>query len=350
MVINPINQGTIANFGVPIMPGTTGKEKKKTDNSDRIRCIQQGGTWDEATKTCSLPGFEYSANPENVKIAKTEGTEPQKAQLTTPETFTNPQNQRASGITLPDGRTFLGLSPEEVNAVALGEQARIARPEGTNPVGTAQGQVNQAFQAQQMQGQVGQFGELPINPTGLNYGEAATTGIINAIPKALNYAVLGAGAGAAGGAFAGGIGAAPGAVIGAVGGFVSGIASSMVSNLKSQRTDTTNAQKRVLDEGKQTMKDWATLAAADPANREYYLSQYNKVSAQINQAYRQMKLDTSRDVAKFETALPDLAEFEAFYSTGGERDTLDLEMRNALLSPASVEYQMLELANRRYKQ
>jgi hypothetical protein len=63
-----------------------------------------------------------------------------------------------------------------------------------------------------------------------------------------------------------------------------------------------------------------------------------------------MKLDTNRDVAKFETALPDLAEFEAFYSAGGERDTLDLDMQNALLSPVSAEYKILELAQRRQKQ
>ena len=125
------------------------------------------------------------------------------------------------------------------------------------------------------------------------------------------------------------------------------MASSMTSNLASQRRDTTTAQQRVLDEGKQTMKDWATLAEADPTNKAKYLAEYNKVSAQIDQAYRQMKLDTTRDVAKFETALPNLAEFEAFYAAGGERDTLDIEMRNALLTPSNVEYNVIELANRR---
>jgi len=143
------------------------------------------------------------------------------------------------------------------------------------------------------------------------------------------------------------IGAGGGAIIGGAIGFIAGITGGMISNMKSQRTDTTTAQQRILDEGKQTMKDWATMAKADPANRMFYLSEYNKVSSQIHQAYRQMKLDTSQDLAKFETALPNLAEFEAFYSPGGERDALDIEMQSALQAVAPENYEMLELSYRR---
>ena len=90
-----------------------------------------------------------------------------------------------------------------------------------------------------------------------------------------------------------------------------------------------------------------TIDVDDPANKAQYLAEYNKVSSQIDAAYRQMKLDTSRDAAKFETALPNLAEFESFYAEGGERDTLDIEMRNALLTVSPENYNMLELSNRR---
>ena len=108
--------------------------------------------------------------------------------------------------------------------------------------------------------------------------------------------------------------------------------------------------KRVLDEGNQTLQDWVTLARSDPANKAFYLAQYNKQLAQIDQAHRQMKLDTSRDLAKFETALPNLAEFDSFYSVGGERDALNEEMRNALLTVSPENYNMLELAHRRQQQ
>jgi len=205
------------------------------------------------------------------------------------------------------------------------------------------------FEAQQLAGQVGQFQQLGVEPTGLDVGQAATQGIVWAIPRALSFAATGAAAGALGGSAFAGVGAVPGAIIGAVGGFVSGITSSMISNFKSQRTDTTNAQKRVLVEGKQNLNDWATLAAADPANRSLYIKNFNQQLALIDQAYRQMKLDTSRDVAKFETALPDLAEFEAFYMAQGERDYLVAKMYQSLgvMQDPDFSYQMQELANRR---
>lgn len=206
------------------------------------------------------------------------------------------------------------------------------------------------FEAQQLAGQVGQFQQLGVEPTGLDVGQAATQGIVGAIPKALGFAATGAAAGALGGtAVLPGVGTAGGAAIGAVAGFVSGLASSMISNFKSQRTDTTNAQKRVLDEGKQNLNDWATLAAADPANRALYIKNFNQQLALIDQAYRQMKLDTSRDVAKFETALPDLAEFEAFYMAQGERDFIVAKMYQSLgvMQDPDYSYQMQELATRR---
>ena len=128
---------------------------------------------------------------------------------------------------------------------------------------------------------------------------------------------------------------------------MAGITGGMISDLKGQRADTTTAQQRILDEGKQTMKDWASWAEADPANKEKYLAEFNKVASQIHQAYRQMKLDTQQDLVKFETALPNLAEFEAFYAAGGERDELVNDMKVSLTAPANIDNTILQLAYRR---
>lgn len=239
----------------------------------------------------------------------------------------------------------------------LYEQAKRRAFNSTTSTGSTEqlmAEQQAQFEAQQLAGQVGQFGQMGIEPTGLNMGEAATSGIVGAIPRALSYAATGFAVGGAAGTKVSGtpITAAGGAVIGAVGGFVSGLASSIIGNFKSQRTDTTNAQKRVLDEGKQNLNDWATLAASDPANRSLYVANFNQQLALIDQAYRQMKLDTSRDVAKFETALPDLAEFEAFYMAQGERDFLVTRMYQSLgvMQDPDYSYQMQELANRRLSQ
>lgn len=301
------------------------------------KCAEDGGKWDEQLKICifAQPGPETQV-------------ETPRAEATTPETFTDPRTGRASGITLADGRTFLGVSAEDVEALAAGERERLARPEGTAPVGTAQAASDVAFRGEQLAEQVGQFGQLGVEPTGFDTVEAVTAGIVGAIPRALGLAATGAAVGAAGGtAVLPGVGTAGGAAIGAAAGFVSGLASSAISNLKSQRSDTTTSQQRVLDEGKQVLQDLASDAAADPTNSAKYLADFNLALGQIDQAYRQMKLDTSRDVGKFETALPNLAEFETFYASGQERDVLVNRMQISLRNPQPIEYNILEQSFRR---
>jgi len=337
---------------------TAGLQQQGEEEIAKAKCLGEGGRWDEKNKVCIFPEDElglprFPRKDFFTQSFPEEDKGPSKAPGTL-EGFTDVETGRTTGLTLPDGRTFLGLSRDEVAQISGAFQKR-GLPEGLPRVGTAQEQVNRGFEAEQLRGQVGQFGQLPVSPTRLDFGEATTVGIINSIPRALSFAatgalaggVVGGTAGAAAAPITGGLSIPAGAALGAVGGFIDGLTSSMISNLKSQRSDTTTAQQRVLDEGKQTMKDWATLAEADPANKAFYLAQYNKVASQIDQSYRQMKLDTNRDVCKFESAIPNLAEFEAFYAPGGDIDTLDQEMRNALLSPVSPEYKMLELAQRR---
>ncbi len=95
------------------------KAQQDPNLSERLSCEAKGGKWDPVALKCILPTSEVKPS-------------------TALETFTDPRTGRASGITLPDGRTFLGLSSEDVERIAAGEQARVSRPEGTAPVGTSQ--------------------------------------------------------------------------------------------------------------------------------------------------------------------------------------------------------------------
>lgn len=300
------------------------------------QCRLDGGRWDEATQRCIFPPKEEEVIPEQERDVKLSDEEkanlPAGANVIT-DIFGNERIQTREEANKAKGTAELGVdstSKEDIQARAA------ARREGAA-----------------LAGQVGEFGQLGIGATPLDFEQAAISATISSIPAAIRLgATAGLGIGALGGTavFPGigtTVGATAGAAIGAGAGFIAGIVGGMTSNLASQRRDNTTAQQRTLDEGKQTMKDWATLATNDPANKARYLAEYNKVSAQINQAYRQMKLDTSEDVAKFETALPNLAEFESFYAAGGERDALDVEMRNALTSISPENYEMLELAHRR---
>ncbi len=321
-------------FKPPVF-GTAGTIPQIPETSPKDACEAKGGTWDELTQTC-LPAFK----PPEEKV------KPQKVKPTAPEVG-EIQGTAKQVVRLPDGREFFGLNKDEV-AQLVASETKPDIPLGAQPAGTAQRRAEERARGEQLAGQVGEFGQLGVSPTGLEFGEAATTGIVASIPSALRLAATGAGIGLVGGAtVAGPIGAGAGAAIGAVAGFVSGIASGMIGSFKSQRTDTTTSQQRVLDEGKQTLMDWVTLARSDPSNKAFYLAQYNKQLAQINQAHRQMKLDTSRDLAKFETALPNLAEFNSFYSIGGERDALNEEMRIALTTVSPEGYDMLALTERR---
>lgn len=360
------------------------KEQTRTPSTElaesiqRQECIASGGRWDSVRKICipqetvsreirtkeGLPsGVEETKRDVRIDIKKAlekkQISEPkQEFNPTKPETITD-EKGNITGLILPDGRELLGLSEEDVNAILKNFDnipAQVAQ-KGILPVGSQRRQEELRQQSAQLAGQVGQFGQLGISPTGFDFGEAATTGLVSAIPRALSLGATGALAGAALGGKAG-AGAAPitggvslggGVAIGAIGGFVSGIIGAMSSNLKSQRTDTTTAQQRVLDEGKQNLQDWATLAGTDPANRAVYVANFNKQLALIDQAYRQMKLDTSRDIAKYETALPNLAEFESFYSVNGERDFLVADMQVNLAKPIDPEliYRMQELSQRR---
>jgi len=240
------------------------------------------------------------------------------------------------------------VSKEEFKSAK--EEAKILS-EGGRRIPSPEEQARAAELGQQV-GQIDPTTGLTETPRDL--GEAAAAGITSAIPRALSLAVTagggafaGAKIGVLGGAAAGPGGALAAGAIGAAAGFVAGITSGIISNMRSQRTDNTNAQKRVLDEGKQTLNDWVTLARADPGNRAFYLTQFNIQLSLIQQAHTQMIIDTRGDLFKFENAVPDLAEFEAFYSVGGERDFVVNEMRVALGAPSSVEFDFLSLAQRR---
>ena len=304
------------------------------------KCEARGGIWNEERQVCILPKKEEAQPLEVPKVTPT-----------TPEVFRDQQGE-LSGIVKGE-QTFLGLSPAEVNQIAQRNLEKTQLPAGTAPVGTAQAAATQQALGQQLAGQVGQIQpSTGITPTGADVGAAFTQGVIGSIPSAIRQAgTFAVGAAVIGGAAtapAGGLGAIPAAAIGAAVGFVSGITQGMISEMRGQRTDNTNAQQRVLDEGKQTLKDWSTLAKADPANREFYLSQFNIQLQQIQDAHVQMLTDTNADVAKFESAIPNLAEFNSFYSIGGERDALVNDMQNSLLTPVSIDYSMIELTNRRF--
>ena len=322
-----ISQGTRIDQPIQIPQANTPKEQ----------CRLDGGFWDEQTQTCipkdlSAIGQEPKKDPREQELIKQFKAGGRPSDIPTGVALTREQSARLRAAQEFEASKQGGLSAQQ--GILIQEQRAIQQAEG------------QAFA-----GQVGQFGQLGISPTGFDFAEAGVAGLRTAIPASIGTAATVFGAATLGAKLGGATGtiAAPGigTAIGAALGFTGGIVAGILSNMNSQRTDTTTAQQRVLDEGKQVLSDWRTLAESNPARRQEAITGFNAQLALIDQAYRQMKLDTSRDLGKFETALPNLAEFEAFYSNQGERDFLIAEMILALRVPNDINFAMLELASRR---
>ena len=328
----------------------------KEAQSAKALCERGGGTWDESTQTCIPKGSVKTPSGEIVRLEL-----PQPEPVVPPVKPFAPQEitgegGKVTGVTLPSGESFLGLTPGDIADLA---------PGGTIPGGTSQRIAQQIARGEALAGQAGQIQPSPTIPSaglipGVDLGDAASQAAVGSIPSALNLAaqagigalvvggaIKGATVGAAGAPATGGLSIAAGAALGAAAGLLVGITRGMISETKGQRIDNTNAQQRVLDEGKQTLMDWVTLSKSDPANRQFYLTQFNIQLQLIQDSHVQMLTDTNADVGKFENAIPNLAEFNSFYSVGGERDALVQEMQFALQTPSGVEWEMLQLAQRR---
>lgn len=88
---------------------------------------------------------------QQIKQEETKTTTPKTTTPNSPETFTDVETGKTSGVTLPDGRTFFGLTPQDINKILQAEENKKQLLAGTQPVGTTalQQQIqNNPLQAQ----------------------------------------------------------------------------------------------------------------------------------------------------------------------------------------------------------
>jgi len=172
--------------------------------------------------------------------------------------------------------------------------------------------------------------------------------LIDGLPRAIQFGIGGAVVGGGAGSLA-----APGigTIVGAAAGFVSSFVGSIISDLKEQRRDMNEKPKITLQYGKSNLNDIIGMMRDAPSynHKQQLVAQFNEQLALIDQAYRQVKLDTSRDVLLFERSEDILADFEWYYSANGERDNLVQEMYIALNTQTDPEniYTTLEMLHRR---
>ena len=306
-------------------------KKQEPKSPGQIDCEAKGGTWDAARQVCILPP------PKELPPPASSTETPQEL-----ETFRDVGTGKQSGITTEDGRTFLGLSPDEVSEVARLEQRGTEQPLGTAPVGTAQAQAEEAAKLQETIAQIGQIGQLTAaQQADINISQAATAGLARVIPGLLGGAAGGAAVGAVS---TGGIGAAPAAAIGAIGGTLTGFTSGLLGNIKEQQRGELQASDIELTNARTNMRQLAMLASQDPANADVYIAQYNNQLTRLHQARRQTKVEVQGDLNAFmEDGREQLADFDAFLQPGGTADIYGQKLSIALSSgvPLSINGQEL---------
>jgi len=249
---------------------------------------------------------------------------------------------RLSGITIK-GKTYLGLSPKDVQTMAAREMAATTPPAGTIAPGTRAEQER----LQRLTEQTGRLTPEQIAIEEAQAREAAPEAGLFGLPGNLNFrqalaaggadAFLAAGVGAGGGAILGapaaGVGAIPGAIIGGtvagLGAFVRGV----YTDLKQQQAGLVKAEGLNVDRAITNLNNVISARNLGADEVESQLL-YNQIVADTYQAHAELKIQTQTQTGKaFDDGTKQLEKFEIFFREGGTLDTINAKMNQALINP-----------------
>ena len=286
------------------MPHGESHQGKVTNPTPKQNCLRRGGTWNEATQICTpagkapkpgiLGGIAALLSPEERErqkrdlakqkrladdVAKLDRPRPVRPQenvippteLEQPEVFRKQEGEetlgRQSGIKLPDGRTFLGLSPDDVAKIAGKELEKETLPEGTALVGTQriqEAEIRRKIALAKTIGVIDFATAQQIEEQGLNVRELVSAGFQNIdlkIPAVAIAAGLSAAPATRGISALGGLGIAGGSIIND---FQKGVR----ANIKSQRSDLVSLKPRELKARKQAIQNFITVANMNPVEAD----------------------------------------------------------------------------------
>jgi len=243
--------------------------------------------------------------------------------------FTSSVTGKPSGIEMPDGKTYLGLKPEDVAFIQ--EREGLVGEKALPVISEVAAQKARLTPFAEQVGVTPPIGE--VSPDELSYEQAAKS--------ALGLTAAGVVGGAATGAAAGLIGgpAAPvtvpaAAIIGAVVGGLSTFIGGFRGNLKTQRKDMLAGESANIRKQEQNMLKLVmdVNRGGDPVRN---LGYFNDQMALINENHERLKLETSDSLSKWlgEDGHTQLERYEVFYSPGGMRDILVAQMQDAILNP-----------------
>jgi len=241
-------------------------------------------------------------------------------------TYVSSKTGKPSGIELPRGRTFLGLSPQEVK--------EIKQREDLMDIPTI-AEAAQAEQIQKLAGGVGATGPIGT-PTAdkISYEQAAKSALGLTAAGIAGGAVTGAAAGLLPAAATAGISVPLGAVIGGAVGGVSTFVAGFRGNIKAQRGDILSGESANIRKQEQNLLKIVmdTNQGGDPQRN---LGYFNEQLSIIDQNHANLKLQTTDSLSFWlgEDGHVELERYATFNTPGGMRDILIGQMQQALLTP-----------------
>ena len=264
------------------------------------------------------------------------------------ETFRTEEG-RLGGLTI-EGKSFLGLSPSDVQNLSQAELAKRGQPLGTQPVGTASREAREEIALNEAISQIGQIGSLTgTTQADINFGQALTAGGVKALPGLLGGLGTGILAGGLIGVKAGatiGAGAAPFtaglsvpvvAAIGAGIGAAVGIVNGMMGNIKEQQRGELAAANDELAAARTNMRQLAMLASQDPSHADHYIKLYNIQLTRVHQSRKQVQSEVQGNLNSFmEDGREQLSDFDTFLQAGGIADIYGQKLRVSLNSDSPL--------------
>lgn len=270
----------------------------------------------EPDQSLATPAFPTPAPKEEEKLKK-------------PRVFRD-KNGKATGVELPDGRVFLGLSPDEVENVLTLE----SKDEERFPRTTASIEEKELLKTKDLRTQLGtllaaKIGE--IQPTGdveqdkLNYSEAFLS--------AFDELAIGAGSGLAAGLIGGPVSPVTSTILG-IGGGVVGYAKGVQSNIRTQKVDLMKGEAQNLMKSEQNLLK-AVMLVNQGGDPTIALNMFNEQLSLISEAHANLEGLTSDFLADWvgEDGHKQLEKFKNFYSKGGMKEIVSAQMSLALRNP-----------------
>jgi len=246
---------------------------------------------------------------------------PLKTEPEQPKLFTDVETGKTSGITRPDGTTFLGAE-KDIESVASS-----LLPEPTPGI-TAVQQQQELARRTELLPQIQGVTTPDTEQLRLDYAQAFGAALSTAATGAIGGAAVGAAGGAAAGA---GVGAIPGAVGGAVVGGIGGFLSAFRGNLATQQQDFLTGTTATLKKGESGLRIIIqnTNMGADPISQ---VQAFNEGLSLIDEAHSSAKRE-AQEGSKFlgKDGHVELVKFETFQSL--TRGTLVDQFNQALINP-----------------